>query len=268
VIQTITTPRAAYWFAESLETSGRSTPDAPLLSDAFSQCGFYFVDSQPNGSHIRRLLVQYILGDPFLKTLRATPVMSRAALQKEHRRQWAAPKKPYGLEIPLPLETTLQNTPPHAQGYPAIAPPFEALHAPTVTPILPPADAPDAPWHGAIAITSGFATFSLDYTGQWIPASGAAPPHALLAFDPQEKTVTKGKFTLTLKPAGSWKTSLRQADFLPLDSAGDFRFTISGAYAGAAPAELVKTHLTFRWNLVPLPYDNDRVITQPWAAAS
>lgn len=264
MIQTIITSRAAYWFKESIDSAGRSTPDAPVLRDTTTQCGLYFVDSSNRPPFIQRVLVQYILGDPFIKTLRAAPVMPRSALLKEHRARWASPKKPYGLEIPLPLQTTARNDSPYAQEHPDIFPPFEALHAPTVTPAFPAGENPE-PWHAAVSVTCGFGTFPLDYSAQWINDNPAIPPHAILTFSDQQKSASHGKTTLTFKPLGSWKTYFRLPDLLPIASSGKLEFIVTGKRGDETPTELLNCKLAFDWKLIPLSYTDDNVITQPWA---
>ncbi len=263
VIQTLTTPHAAYWFTETIDTAGRATPDAPVITDKFTQCGLYFVDSELKDARIQRLLVQYILGDPFIKALRATTVMARMSLQKEHNARWAAPRKPYGLEIPIPLETTLRNDSPKAPGL-DIAPPYEALHMPTITPILP-VD-PREPWTGTISVTAGFGTFPLTYNATWVEEHNA-PPHVQLSFPEQEHSATKGATTLTLKPQGAWQTTLRLPDGLPIASSGKMQFVIMGKYGSGRTAKLTNVQIQFKWNLIPVAYNNENVITQPWAAS-
>ncbi len=264
VIQTILTSRAAYWFKETIESAGRSTPDAPVLRDTTTQCGLYFVDSANKPPAIQRVLIQYILSDPFIKTLRSNPVMARSALLKEHRARWASPRKPYGLEIALPLETTPRNDSPHAPEHPDVFPPFEALHAPTVTPVFPPGDNPE-PWKATISVTCGFGTFPLEYSAQWINDNPTIAPHAVLTFADQQKSASRGQTTLTFKPLGSWKTYFRLPDLLPVASAGKLEFIVTGQRGGESPTELLHCKLDFDWKLIPLSYTDDNVITQPWA---
>lgn len=263
MIQTLLQPHAAYWFTELLELRRRSTPHEPIDARTFTQCGFYLVDSAVKESHIQRTLAQYILSEPFLKAFRTTTVVSRAILTDEHRRQWATPHPPFGLEIPIVLQTTPRNTAPRVP-VAEIPPPVESLYLPTITPVFAELD-PVPTWTGALDVTCGFATFKVPYTVAWTPETPAAPASAQITWNPAPVSVSKKDITLTLTVSGAMTTTFRLPDLQPLDSVGDVRMLVTGHRGSETPGELLNVHSRFHWLLVPLGYTAENVVTKPWS---
>jgi hypothetical protein len=261
VIQTVTTPSATYWLKESIRSVSRSTPSSPPVNAIYTQRGFYVVESSVKPTGIRRALSQYLMSDPFLKKLRAAPALPRLTLGFEHERRWFSTKWPFGLEVPILLETTPTNAAPHVPGHP-IPPPLAALHMPSVTPAFPAGEATPT-WPATIGAVLGFAQFLLDYTVAWSTVATEAPV-AEITFADQTKSFSQDEFTLSLKPVGGWKTTFRAPDLFPTASAGKFQYLVMGSQGQRPPAEILNLHVEFEWKLVPVAFVDDRVVTQAW----
>jgi hypothetical protein len=263
VIQTLT-DSITYWFKETIDSISRSTPASPPVHAAYTQCGFYVVESKPTPPTIRRALSQYMVGDAFLKKLRSTTVLPRISLGFEHERRWQSTKWPFGIEVPIVLETTTTNEGPHVPGHP-IPPPLAVLHAPTVMPAFSAADRAET-WHATIGAALGFAQFLLDYKVTWSDGKPETPT-AAIEFGEQIRTFSQAEFTLLLQPVGGWKTLYRMPDLLPLSSAGKFQYIATGTQAGKPSAEILNIQAAFEWKQVPVAFTDDRVVTQPWASS-
>jgi hypothetical protein len=256
-----------YQFEQRVEIMYRESERTQPTNEVYQRHGIILVSAGVNSARWKREITEYEISESELTKVRQQDKVDRAELQEGHLKKLEARRIPFGLELPVEVESDMLNRDVTLAGSERVPLRQDLLYLPTLLPVVPAKRAePGHEWAGKIEVLGGAGRFQIPYTAKMLPRQDENPS-VDLKFQPHASSQAIKGITLTLSPQGHLVTAIAKRDGSPLTCEGDITISIRAKLSRdgtPVDVEVLKCHQQFKLSRVAAAFNDDFLLTAGW----
>jgi hypothetical protein len=256
-----------YQFEQRVEIMSRESERTNPTNEVYERQGVILLSAGVENSRWKREITEYEITAVQLGKIRQADKVDQAELQEAHLKALATRATPFGVSLPLELESDMFNHGVALAGKDHLPLRQDQLYLPTLMPVASAKRAePGHEWPGKIEVEGGAGKFEIAYTAKMLHRT-SDNPYLQVTLKPQSSSQTIKGITLTLSPQGHLTTGIAKADGSPLYSEGDITISIRAKLErDGAPVdiEVLNCHQKFKLTRIPASFNDDFFFTAGW----
>lgn len=256
-----------YQFEQRVEIMYRESERTHPINEVYDRHGVILLSAGVENSRWKREITEYEVALPELAKLRQRDKVERADLQESHLKAVGARRTPFGLELPIEVDSDMLNRNVALAGADRVALRQDLLYLPTLLPVASEKRAePGQEWTGRIEVFGGAGKFHVSYTAKMLQRT-ADNPKIGVTLQPHSDSQTLKRVTLTFSPRGQFVIGIAKADGSPLFSEGDLKVSIRAKLerdGALVDVEVLNCHQKFKLTRVPASFNDDYFFPAGW----
>lgn len=256
-----------YQFEQRVEIMCRESERTTPVNEAYTRNGIILLSAGIENSHWKREITEYEIAPQELSKVRQKDRVDLAQLQERHLKTLESRRNPFGLDLPVVVESDLYNRNVAIAGGEHVPLRQDQIYLPTVLPDVPAKRVePGHEWTGTIEVMAGAARFPISYTAKMLERISDDPVIQVTLRSHPSSESKKG-ITLTFTPQGQISLTIAKSDGSPLHVQGDTRISVRAKLVREdvpVDVEILNCHQTFKLNRIPAAFNDDYFLPAGW----